>query len=196
MPSYVHETGGGDFQLVPQGAHIAICDMVINLGVQETAFGSKNQHYIRWQIPGETVDTENGPKPMVIGNFYTSSLSEKANLRKDLEAWRSKAFTKEELEKFDLFAILGKPCQVSVIHAPNKKGNMNAYINGVMALPKGVPAPKIFGDPIGYDAQNAPGTFNALPEWLQKKINTEPPKSKEEDTSTLLDEEFDDDIPF
>src|SRR3990167_3685661 len=37
---------------------------------------------------------------MTISKFYTLSLSEKANLRKDLEGWRGKSFTESELEGF------------------------------------------------------------------------------------------------
>ncbi|MHA1379626.1 MAG: hypothetical protein ACTSRG_14730 [Candidatus Helarchaeota archaeon] len=45
------------------------------------------------------------------------SLHAKATMRKFLESWRGKKFTKEELEGFDLQKILGKPCQLQIIHS-------------------------------------------------------------------------------
>lgn len=73
-----------------------------------------------------------------MGFFYTASLSEKANLRKHLEAWRGKKFTPEELEGFSLTNILGAPCMLSVIHSDQGK----AKISSVSQIPKGMTCPK------------------------------------------------------
>src|ERR1700743_3838249 len=88
--------GGGDFSPVPAGTHFAVCDQVVDLGKQRIVsqmYGEsiKHQVYIRWQIPAERVEWEfEGQKkegPAVIGKTYTVSLGDKANLRKDLQAW-------------------------------------------------------------------------------------------------------------
>ena len=94
------KSGAGDFEPVAAGTHIAICDMVVYLGVQP---GSgmypkpKPQVFIRFELPNERIDFEKDVKkmngPAVIGKRYTASMNEKATLRKDLEGWRGKSFT-------------------------------------------------------------------------------------------------------
>ncbi len=70
---------------------------------------------------------------MVISNFYTNSLHEKATLRKDLDTWRGKATDKDTI---DLIDMLGKGCQIQVIHE-QKNDRTVAKVNTVMPLPQG-----------------------------------------------------------
>lgn len=194
--------GGGDFSPTPQGTHLAICNMVVDLGKQPIEYqgqqSTKHQVYLRWELPHERMDwkdkdgTErNGPR--VIGKTYTLSLSEKANLRKDLEAWRGRAFTAEELKGFDISKLLGVPCMVTVVHS-EKGGKTYANVSGVTGVPKGMAKPD--GCECGiliYDDDNL-DQYDALPEWLQKKVDAQvksQPKSP-----VLADGELDDDIPF
>jgi hypothetical protein len=114
--------GGGDFKRVPKGSHIAVCNMVVFLGLQPGSGmypDAKNQLFIRWEVPAERVDYEKDGKkmegPIVIGKTYTASMSEKANLRKDLESWRGESFSDESAEVFDVSTILGKGCMLSVV---------------------------------------------------------------------------------
>ncbi len=178
MATYASYTGGsGNFDPVPEGPHPAVCDMFVDLGLQESSgkFGSKVQHkiYLRWQIPslrlsyekdGVTIDG-----PMTIGAKYTLSLHEKANLRHILKTWRGRDFTPEELKRFDVTTILGAPCIVSVSHAPKDGGGVYANIDAVMKLMPGMEAPKLEGSPLLYDADNL-GTFEQLRPWLQEII--------------------------
>lgn len=139
MGRYAKEPEGGDFEQAPSGTHVAICFRVIDLGTQHGEYEGKetirSQVLVSWELPGELMADG---KPFSVSRFYTNSLSEKANLRKDLAGWRGRDFTDQELQKFDLATILGKPCLVSVIH--DKKGK--ARINAVLALPKGTTVPK------------------------------------------------------
>ena len=55
--------GGGDFSPMPQGNHVAVCNMVVDLGLQRTVsqqYGEKVKHqvYIRWETPDETIEWE------------------------------------------------------------------------------------------------------------------------------------------
>jgi len=43
---------------------------------------------------------------LMISKRYTMSLGEQSTLRKDLESWRGKKFTPEELQGFDLNACI------------------------------------------------------------------------------------------
>jgi hypothetical protein len=208
-------TAAADFEPVPAGSHIAVCDMVVYLGIQP---GSglypkpKPQLYMRYELPNERIDYEKDDKkvngPCVIGKTYTASMNEKANLRHDLENWRGKAFTDEEAADFDVSAILGKPCMLSVIH--KVKGDKTyANISGIGGLPKGISAKSIIPEtaPIYYGPDNEKA-FPQLPEWLRKKIEGQiQPEQKEQDQEpdeqdgrkTWSEDDTqitDDDIPF
>ncbi|MET0462381.1 MAG: phage replication initiation protein, NGO0469 family, partial [Chitinophagaceae bacterium] len=140
MPIIAKETGGKDFKKVPPGAHFAICNMVVDCGLQE-GFSGKPQHkvYLRWEVPDERVSYEKDGQsiegPCSIGCLYTLSLSEKANLRKTLENWRGKPFTADELAGFDITTVLGKACQIMVTHE-TKANKTYANVTGVMGISK------------------------------------------------------------
>lgn len=172
--------GGGDFTPVPMGTHFAVCDMVVDLGKQKISspqFGEsvKHQIYLRWQIPSERVTWKDGDVekegPAVIGKTYTLSLGEKANLRKDLQAWRGKAFTPDELRGFDVTCLAGIPAMVTVTHT-DKDGRTYANIASLGGIPKGVDKPKLEGDAVIYDAENT-ATFERLSKRLQERVQAQ-----------------------
>lgn len=192
MSLTVKDSGGGDFVLVPQGTHSAVNFLVADIGIQETSWGSKHKLVIGWELPEELIEVDGDKKPMIIYNTYTASLSEKANLRRDLEGWRGRAFTSDELEGFDVFNVLGKPCMLSVVH--NVVGDKTyANISSVSSIPKGMQA-GVATKTLKYSPDD-PEQFNDLPEWIQKKINieSENPAAGVEQSSG---QGFDDDIPF
>jgi len=137
----IAKAGGGNFIPAPAGTHSSVCVDVVDLGILEVNFGKehKKQHKIRvvWQI--EEVMGDN--KPYIVQKRYTLSLHEKASLRKDLESWRGRAFTPEELEGFDVETVIGAPCLLNVIHAV-KDGSTYANITSIMRLPKSMQAIK------------------------------------------------------
>lgn len=200
MAIMAKESGGGDYTPVPEGTHQAICNMMVDLGLQETNFGHKHQVYIRWELPDERLkwkdqDGYDREGPMTIGQTYTLSLSDKANLRRDLQSWRGKAFTKEELDGFDISKILGAPCQVTVTH--NVKGPKTyANVTGIAGWPKGLPAKQAENPLLLYD--NDTDTYDDLPEWLQKKIDTRLVTHEElaDQDDPNMGPDLDDSIPF
>ena len=123
----------------PAGSHSAVCCDVVDIGVVEVKYRDKttSQHKIRivWQIDE---DRDDG-KPFQVSKRYTLSLHEKSTLRKDLEAWRGKAFTQPELEGFDVEVLIGVTCLLSVIHN-SQTGQTFANVNSIMRLPKGMPS--------------------------------------------------------
>lgn len=168
------DSGGGSFELTPAGNHIGICYTVCDLGDQDVDYQgtAKVMRKVRvsWELPGELMADG---RPFSISKKYTLSLSEKANLRKDLESWRGRAFTDQELEGFDLFNVLGKACMVNVIH---DTANNKTYANvaSVASMPKGMQAPVLNNTPVAFslDDDDALAKYQALPDWLQKLINT------------------------
>ena len=203
MATYASDSGGGkDFDPVPEGSHLAVCDMFVDLGLQDTNFGTKHKIYLRWQIPSLrskwTKDDVEYEGPMAIGSKFTLSLHEKASLRKILQSWRGKAFSAEELKKFDVTTILGKPCLITVTHEPKDGGGVYANVGAVAKLPPGVPAPTLEGETILYDADNL-GTFEKLRPWLQdlvkaQRVESDPPEQRGQPQPAYAD--LDDDVPF
>lgn len=196
MALMVSDSGGGDFKVLPEGTHVAACFLVADIGLQE-GYQGKAQHKIvvGWETPEEIIDTEDGPKPMIIYSVYTASLSEKAYLRQDLESWRGRSFTEDELKGFDVFNVLGAPCLVTVVHNTTN-GKTFANVKSVAALPKGMAkAPPT--RTIKYSEEDTQ-QWNDLPEWIQKKIEgrikVEPASGYDERNPPP--EEFDDDVPF
>lgn len=202
------DTGGGsDFTPVPAGTHFAVCDQVVDLGKQRIVsqmYGEsvKHQVYIRWQIPAERVEWEkDGQKhegPAVIGKTYTVSLSDKANLRKDLQAWRGKPFTPDELRGFDIAKLLGVPATITVTHT-DKDQKTYANVASLGGIPKGMPKPELEGDGILYDADNM-GGFEKLSPKMQERIKAqiidERTTCNDPDAWRGGAQELDDDIPF
>jgi hypothetical protein len=198
-------TGGGDFKKLPPGAHFAICNMIVDCGLQP-GYQGKAQHkiYVRWEVPDERVEwtTKTGEKregAMTIGCFYTLSLSDRALLRRDLENWRGRAFTDDELQGFDVTSIAGKACQLQVTHAESG-GRTYANVTGIMGLNKiqrDLPV-KLENPLLVYSiTDHEPDVFARLPEWLQKKISER--LDRRETTvqhEQASDFDPDDDIPF
>ncbi len=143
MAFVVSDSGGGDFKRVPPGTHLARCYRVIDLGTQETSWQGQiktmRKMQLSWELFGEDeegnpLQTEDG-MPLVISKRYTSSLGEKANLRKDLESWRGKPFMSDELKGFDVQTLLDKWCMLSVIHNEDN-GKTYANVTGIVPVPK------------------------------------------------------------
>jgi hypothetical protein len=136
------ENSNTSFEQPPVGSHAARCIAIIDLGTQRGEYMGepqiKRQLVVRWELPNELMqEGDLKGKPFVVGKFYTASLSEKANLRKELASWRGRDFTKEELAGFDPKNLLGKSCMLSV--GLSDKGK--ARVTSVMGLPKGMTIP-------------------------------------------------------
>lgn len=171
MGRYAKENSGSGFTPAPEGTHLARCIRLIDLGTQKNEYQGKisfrEEVVVQWELPNETIDTESGPQPMIVSKFYTISLNEKANLRADLESWRGRAFTPDELGGFDLEAVLNAPAMVNVVH--NEAGR--ARVRGVMKVPRGTECPKAHNTPSAFwlDPWDDEA-FAALPEGFQKII--------------------------
>jgi hypothetical protein len=126
------------FTPAPEGLHQAVCVDVVDLGLVETQWGQKPKVEIRWQLD---VVNEDAGKRFDIRARYTLSLSEKANLRKQLETWRGRKFSQEELQGFDLEKLIGVNCQLQVIHNLSDEGKTYANVQAI--VPHNAKLPKI-----------------------------------------------------
>jgi hypothetical protein len=170
MGTKVSDTGNGSFTPAPAGIHRAVCISYVDIGTHESEYnGQKKQQnkvMLTWELPDETIEINGERKPYIVSKFYTKSLHEKATLRHDLAAWRTREFTEVELKGFDLDNILGKPCQLNVIHE-TKNGTTRAKISAVLPLSKGMQKPTPSITPWRYDILEDGYNF---PEQLSDKM--------------------------
>jgi hypothetical protein len=136
MSLTIKATGGSDFELAPEGTYIARCFKIIDLGTQSTEWKGETKHRPKVLISWELLDPEahmSDGQPFAVSKRYTASLNEKADLRKDLQAWRGKRFTDDELAGFDLKNVLGAYCQIQITHDEGNNGTTYANIDAIMS---------------------------------------------------------------
>ena len=156
----------------PAGVHQAVCVDVIDKGILEVTYAgkTKKQHKVSlaWQID----ETRDDGKRHLVFKRYTASLNEKATLRKDLESWRGKVFTRDEEMGFDVESVIGANCLLNVQH--NTSGDKTyANVVAVMPLHKGM-------------------TKIAPLDYVREKDRAETPAADESHNQPLTE----DDIPF
>lgn len=167
----IAKNDGEKFELTPEGTHLARCFRLIDIGTQSFEYQGtpKKAHkiLIGWELP---LEMRTDGTPFQIGKKYTVSLHEKSSLRKDLEAWRGKAFTEEELDGFDLNNIVGKACYLCIAHE-TKGEKTYANIKSIMALPKGVTCPDAINAPVVFDLDAFDAlVFHNLSDGIKKMI--------------------------
>jgi len=164
--------GGGDFEQCPAGSFAARCYQIIDLGHQTFEWKGEAKVAPKVRITWELNEMMSDGRPFSISREYTASIGDKANLRKDLEAWRGRPFSAEELRNFSLENVLGAPCLLGIVHKPSKDNSkVYANVGSIMALPKGMPSPELVNPAVKFDI----GTFDqkvfdGLSSYVQKKI--------------------------
>lgn len=127
-----------NFTPAPAGVHQAVCVDVIDQGWHPNPFKEgATQHKIdlAWQID----ELRDDMKRFVLYKRYTLSLHEKATLRHDLESWRGRAFTLDELLGFDVETVIGANGLINVQHKTSADGTrIYANVVSVMPLLKGM----------------------------------------------------------
>jgi hypothetical protein len=165
MPIILKETGEA---AVDPGTYLARCFRIVDAGTQPSEiYDAKRKLVITWELPTERIEVEGKDMPRSISKFYTLSLNEKANLRKDLECWRGRAFTPQELAGFELAKVLGTACQLTVVHTKTGK----AKVSAVTGIPKGTMVPETQNPKVEYSfEQGQAGQWEALPDWIKKMV--------------------------
>lgn len=174
MSLTVKETGGGGGAPIEAGTYPARCVGVLDLGIQHNDFNGKDQEKVRliFELPTERIQIDGEEKPRWLSKAYTASLHEKSTLRKDLDAWRGKPFTVEELAGFNLAGVLNAPCMITVVHAEKKNGGVCAKIAAVSKPMKGMEIPPLENPMIRFDmdSEDAQAVKALLPSWMQDEI--------------------------
>ena len=151
-------------ELIPPGVHKARCISVVDLGTH------KNKKYGIWlhKIMLESEMPE-AKKPdgtcITTGKICTLSMHHQSRLRRHIESWRSKVFTDQEAEEFDIFELLGVTAIINVII-----NNGYTKISSLILL-KSSECPERINDLIGFSlSEFDEKVFESLPKILQNKI--------------------------
>jgi hypothetical protein len=183
------------FTPISEGLHIAICTNVIDLGEHYSQeYGNiKPRVLLTWECLDETYEKDGQAIPATISREFGFSFHEKSTLRSELISWRGRDFTAEELKGFDLRNVLGKGCQLQVVHNTSPKGKVFANIKSIVSFPKGMALPAPTNELIAFDldADTALEDMKKLPEWIQNKIK----QSETYKNMVKEDGPFDDDVP-
>jgi len=212
--SFYVEDKGGNFERCPSGMHLARCYRIVDLGTQKSEYMGQVKYLhkimLGWEIhgmndDGSPIKMQDG-RPFGIFKNYTLSWSEKANLRLDLQSWRGKQFSQEEMRRFDLKTVLGVWCMLNIIDRVGTDGKTYTNVNGITPVPSvikqaGLPAPvnknELFniGDPdmamFETFSDNLKKKISSSPEWQKRNA---PQNSAPTPDASYPDQ--DDDIPF
>lgn len=194
------KANSGSFQDPPVGVHLARCIGIIDLGTQKSEYqGQANirrQCVVKWELPETLMDDG---RPFVVSKFYTTSLSEKANLRADLVNWRGRDFTPEELLGFDERNLIDKCCLLSLTKSDAGK----IRITGVMGRPKGSEPPPRVNEPVYFSLEPeffSMAVYEGLADGLKKIISQSPEWAEvsrgQQARPVAKTADFEDDIPF
>lgn len=175
MALIARDSGGSSREPAPTGTHAAWCFGMIDLGTQTNQYEGQqkiaHKVWIWWELADEK---QADGKPFRLGGFYSVSLHEKSSLRKMLQGWRGVPFTAEELDRFDLVTIVGKPCLVTVAHTI-KDGKIRDQIAAVTKLVKGMTIPPMSSQKVIFDIDNWDArVFDSLPDFLKSAIAASP----------------------
>lgn len=196
------ESGSSNYEPIAKGRHAAICVTVAGIGNQETAYGTKNQVILTWEIPSIvrewTKDGETQEGRAQISRTFTCSLAPKSSLRQVLEDWRDKEFTAQELQGFDLQKLLGVQCTLKIKHQTSQDGS-RVYANISDVEPydgneKFEPEAKLIHyDPLNHSNES----YDALPQWIQSKVS-QPNKAVSDDNPPSVESNVEEleDMPF
>lgn len=185
MSMIASDNGGSTIPKLEGGVYTAISSAIVDLGLQKNEKFDKTQRKFMmiWTILNETIEVNGEQLPRQLSKEYSFSLHEKSTLRKDLQAWRVKAFTEEELRGFNILNVLNVPCQLQVL-LEERNGRQYNNIASIMALPKGSQVEKL-ENTYYFDIETMDSWTNwtKIPQWIRDRI-----KRAENFKSTGLEE--------
>lgn len=163
-----------EFKLVPEGVNVGILVEIIDLGSHwnERYEKSERKVLLTWETPDELA--ENG-KPLLVGNRYTASCTEKSNIVKMIKSWTGDDPTTTGL---DLRKYLGRPGLLNISHSRSEE-KVYANVMSVMPLMKGQTVPEQVHNAICFymDVKSNlldHDLFLSLPEYIRKMIEKSP----------------------
>lgn len=188
--------GDNDFEKLEKGIYHATCFRMVDLGTQDNTYKGETNKRLKVRLDfeiTEALDPDTNQvlmadgRPFGVGKEYTASLFESANLRKDLESWRGKSFTQEELDSLELTDFLGCTVKIEVgltqqtaefaggnpkimrLSEPRNGTEQVATVNPQVAFDMSVYCDEFNGNS-NANSKAMCDVFDEVPAYLQKKV--------------------------
>jgi hypothetical protein len=188
--------GDNDFEKLEKGIYHATCFRMVDLGTQDNTYKGETNKKLQVRLDfeiTEALDPDTNQvlmadgRPFGVGKEYTASLFESANLRKDLESWRGKSFTQEELDSLELTDFLGCTVKIEVgltqqtaefaggnpkimrLSEPRNGTEQVATVNPQVAFDMSVYCDEFNGNS-NANSKAMCDVFEDIPAYLQKKV--------------------------
>ncbi len=189
-----------EYEQPAAGMYTGICWLVADYGKQEKVYQGKVSHPRKLKIgielhgPGsEMQEGDNAGKHFTVFQYLTMSLSKKSNLRPMLESWTGKPLPHDDSGVyFDLQELIGKPCLIQVIHREGADGKIYTNAGAITPLMAGAEVPVMINPPIYFMLDDyTESEYQALPQWVHKKMNREgfAPKPEGAPLASLTEDE-------
>jgi len=179
------DSSSKNYEPLPLGPQQAVCAFVEDIGTHEGSYQGKpimrRQIVVCWELAEKMTKLDNIGKPFMCSKFYTMSLNEKSTLRHDLNAWRGKDMSEDELKGFDLKTLIGVNCMLNVVEYTKQDGKQSQKIGSIMPPMKNM----IKIEPVNTIA----------PEWISKK-RSESVEAREAPATPHNATANGDDLPF
>jgi len=157
-------------QLVPAGTHTGTLYRIIDLGTQENETFKNKQRKVKFmfELPDELMETG---APFSVSKTYTMSLSEKAQIVKDLKSWKGET----PKSGFDISKLLGDSCNITISHDEGGNGKVYANIASIAPLKKGEKKPAAINDQYIFDLEDYKEViFQKLSDFDKEAIKKSP----------------------
>jgi hypothetical protein len=179
MAIIAKDSGNGVLEPVPTGMQDAACCNVVDLGMQP---GFQNQGMAHkvvlvFELAERKKEGEEAGLRFTMSKTYTLSLHEKAALRHDLESWRGRPFTAEELKGFDVEKVKSHACQLNIVEGVKTDGSKRFDVKAIVPPAKGTE--HVTPERLGY-----------VPKWCTDLL------AAQKQAEPTAEPSFDDDIPF
>lgn len=174
----LNKGGKGSYEKPNTGSVIAVCFRVIELGTQKQEYKGDVKHLPKVLVSWEINQKRKDGKRFVMSKSYTESLHEKSRLRIDLESWRGKKFTDDELAEFNETKMLGKPCLLTLVES---KDGQYVNIGGISPMVQGMEAFELenMQAKLGLDEEHFnQSVFDGLNDKVKAKIMLSPEWAK------------------
>lgn len=132
--------GNDDFSKLEKGMYEGALYSIVDIGSKEYKFGNedpKKTHKVvlSFEItkaldPADNQTLMEDGRPFGVSKTYTLSLHEKAALRLDIESWRGRSLSDEELAGFDLIKLLGQTAKIEIELTQKTTINGTSYEGG------------------------------------------------------------------
>jgi hypothetical protein len=195
--------------------YLARCYRIVDLGTQKSEYLGQVKNLPKVMLQFEVHGEDDAGKPLVtakgepmsISKNFTLSLAEKATLRKDLQTWRGKEFTADELRGFQIDNVLGAWAMIAITKAMGNNGKEYTNIANINSVPKAMKAALPEGHnkcAAFYIESPDMDMFETFSDNLRAKIELSPEwqsRGKQEAKAPSASkgsgfDDMDDDIPF